>query len=54
MADRYNGQATDPLASQGGITDLYRDGLAEAARVLRPGSQAWVKVGDSLASERQR
>jgi len=54
LATRYNGRGTDPLATYASIIDLYRDGMTEAARVLRDGGQCWVKCKDTLASERQR
>ena len=54
LATRYNGRQTDALASVASIEALYRDGMAEAARVLRPGGQCWVKTKDTVATERQR
>lgn len=54
FATTYNGRATTDMASYGSIMGLYRDGMAEAARVLKPGGQLWVKCKDTLASERQR
>jgi len=54
LRTRYNGQATTDMASYADIMELYRLGMAEAARVLREGGQLWVKCKDTLASERQR
>jgi hypothetical protein len=54
LKDRYNGLATTDLASYADIVQLYRDGMTEAARVLRPGGQLWVKCKDTIASDRQR
>jgi hypothetical protein len=55
MADRYNGRATTgTINSHEGIMQLYRDGMTEAARVLRDGGQLWVKCKDTIASEKQR
>ncbi len=51
---RYNGLQTTDLASYADIMALYKDGMTEAARVLRDGGQLWVKCKDTLASDRQR
>lgn len=51
---RYNGLATTDMITYAEIIGLYRDGMTEAARVLRDGGQMWVKCKDTLASERQR
>ncbi len=54
LSHRYNGLQTTDLASYADIMALYRDGMTEAARVLRDGGQLWVKCKDTLASDRQR
>ncbi len=54
LATRYNGLQTTDMITYDGIMQLYKDGMTEAARVLRDGGQLWVKTKDSLASERQR
>lgn len=54
LADRYNGRQTTDMITYADIIGLYRDGMTEAARVLRDGGQLWVKCKDTLASERQR
>ena len=54
LRDRYNGLATTDMITHDQIIGLYRDGMAEACRVLRDGGQLWVKCKDSLASEKQR
>ncbi len=54
LATRYNGLATTDMISYADIIRLYRDGMTEAARVLRDGGQLWVKCKDTLASEHQR
>jgi hypothetical protein len=54
LSTRYNGLATTDMITYAEIIQLYQDGMAEAARVLRDGGQIWVKCKDTLASERQR
>jgi hypothetical protein len=54
LATRYNGLATTDMISYADIMQLYKDGMAEACRVLRDGGQLWVKCKDTLASDRQR
>ena len=51
---RYNSAATIAGAYHQDIMRLYRDGLAEAFRVLRPdGGQCWVKCKDQVQREIQ-
>jgi N6-adenosine-specific RNA methylase IME4 len=54
LDDRYGGAATTPNFSHAQIIELYRDGMLEARRVLRPGGQLWVKTQDEIESGRQR
>jgi tRNA G10 N-methylase Trm11 len=54
LKDRYNGLQTTDMITYADIMALYKDGMTEAARVLRDGGQLWVKCKDTLASERQR
>jgi DNA methylase len=50
---RYNGGTTNGL-THAGIVELYEDGMREAARVLKPNGQLWVKCKDEIESGRQR
>lgn len=51
---RYNSRATIAGQYHGDIMSLYRDGMAEAFRVLRPdGGQLWVKCKDQVQREVQ-
>ncbi|SLI45343.1 Methylase of polypeptide chain release factors [Mycobacteroides abscessus subsp. massiliense] len=50
---RYNNAATTGGMSHADIRELYRAGMAEALRVLRPGGQLWVKTKDEIESGRQ-
>jgi len=54
LKDRYNGLQTTDMITYADIMQLYKDGMTEAARVLRDGGQMWVKCKDTLASEKQR
>ena len=54
LDDNYGGAATTPSFNHDAIITLYRDGLVEALRVLRPNGQAWVKCQDEIESGRQR
>ena len=54
LKDRYNGLQTTDMITYADIMQLYKDGMTEAARVLRNGGQMWVKCKDTLASEKQR
>jgi hypothetical protein len=52
---RYNGHATTAGMYHRDIMALYRDGLAEAFRVLRPdGGTCWVKTKDEVEREVNR
>lgn len=52
---RYNGHATTAGLYNADIMALYRDGMAEARRVLSPdGGQIWVKCKDEVEREVQR
>lgn len=50
---RYNNAATTGGMSHLDIRELYRDGMREAMRVLRPGGRLWVKGKDEIESGRQ-
>ena len=50
----YAGQATTKGIDHAGIIALYREGMAEARRVLRPGGLLWVKCKDQIESGQQR
>lgn len=51
---RYQNAATTRGLDHAGIMQLYRDGLREAARVVRLNGQVWVKCKDQIASGIQR
>lgn len=51
---RYRNAETTPKFSHSAILDLYRAGMAEGRRVLRPGGQLWVKCQDTVDGRRQR
>lgn len=51
---RYNNAATTRGMDHAAIIELYRAGMAEAARVLRPGGLLWVKCKDEIEARRQR
>ncbi|RIU06947.1 class I SAM-dependent methyltransferase [Mycobacteroides abscessus] len=51
---RYNNAATTKGLSHADIRELYRAGMAEAVRVLRPGGQLWVKCKDEIESGKQQ
>ncbi len=54
-SSRYNGHLTTAGLYNGDILCLYRDGMTEARRVLRPaGGQLWVKCKDEVEREVQR
>lgn len=50
---RYNNAATTGGMSHLDIRELYRDGMREAMRVLRPGGRLWVKGKDEIESGKQ-
>src|SRR5262249_6212611 len=50
----YRNRTTTAGHSHEDIVGLYRDGLAEAKRVLKVGGQVWVKCKDETASGVQR
>jgi hypothetical protein len=50
----YNNAATTPQLGHDSILKLYRQGIVEATRVVRPGGQLWVKCKDEIESGRQR
>jgi hypothetical protein len=51
---RYGGSATTLAHSHADIIELYRAGLVEARRVLRPNGYVFVKCQDEIESGRQR
>lgn len=51
---RYNNAQTTGGMSHNDIRELYRDGMSEALRVLRPGGQLWVKCKDEIESGKQQ
>jgi hypothetical protein len=58
MVERYGLDAleSDTPSKHGNVTvlrKLYRDGMTECARVLRPGGLLWVKCQDMVESGRQ-
>ena len=50
----YNNDATTGNIGHDAILDLYRQGMAEAARVARRGGQLWLKCKDEIESGKQR
>ena len=50
---RYNNAATTTGMSHNDIRNLYRDGMREAMRVLRPGGRIFVKGKDEIESGKQ-
>lgn len=50
---RYNNAATTKGQSHADIRQLYRDGMAEAWRVLKPGGRLLVKGKDEIESSKQ-
>lgn len=50
----YANRQTTPGFGYDDIIALYRDGMAEATRVLRPGGLCWVKCQDQVQDHRQR
>ncbi len=50
----YNNSATTPKLRHREILDLYRLGMAEARRILKPGGTLWVKCADEVENCRQR
>ena len=50
---RYNNAATTGGQSHADIRQMYRDGMAEALRVLRPGGRLLVKGKDEIESGKQ-
>lgn len=41
------------ISGMADVLDLYRQGMTEAHRVVRPGGQVWVKCQDSIESGKQ-
>ncbi|CPW83165.1 DNA methyltransferase [Mycobacteroides abscessus] len=52
--DRYNNAATTKGMSHNDIRELYKDGMSETLRVLKPGGQLWVKCKDEIESGKQQ
>ena len=50
----YNNSATTPRLRHREILDLYRLGMAEAKRILKPGGILWVKCADEVENCFQR
>jgi methylase of polypeptide subunit release factors len=50
---QYNNASTRGMNHKA-ILELYREGMAEAAHVLKPGGQLWVKCKDEIESGIQR
>lgn len=50
---RYNNRETTGGQSHADIRNLYRDGMAEAMRILRPGGRLLVKGKDQIESGKQ-
>jgi SAM-dependent methyltransferase len=50
----YNNSAITPRLRHREILDLYRLGMAEAKRILKPGGTLWVKCADEVENCRQR
>lgn len=51
---RYGNKATTTGLYHEGIIKLYKEGMEEAVRVLRPGGQLWVKCKDEIEAGKQR
>lgn len=51
---RYGNSATTKGMYHADIMDLYRDGMGEAMRVLKPGGFLWVKCKDQVMSSTQQ
>ena len=55
MSDHwYNGEATIGTGGYREIRQLYRDGVRECTRVVKPGGFVWVKCQDQVESGLQR
>ncbi|SIB34481.1 Uncharacterised protein [Mycobacteroides abscessus subsp. abscessus] len=52
--DRYNNAATTGGMSHNDIRQLYKGGMSEALRTLKPGGQLWVKCKDEIESGKQQ
>lgn len=50
----YRNAETTGALDHTGIIQLYRDGMIEAQRVLRPGGLLWIKCMDEIESGKQR
>jgi SAM-dependent methyltransferase len=50
----YKNSITTAKLGHREIIDLYRLGMAEAKRILKPGGRLWVKCADEVESSRQR
>lgn len=50
----YRNSETTPGATYADIIGLYRAGMAEALRVLRPGGTCWVKCQDAVEGKQQK
>lgn len=53
MEAEYQNHATTALLRHTDIVDLYRDGMVEAQRVLKPGGMLWVKCKDEVHANKQ-
>jgi hypothetical protein len=50
----YRNNETVRGATYGHVTELYRAGMIEASRVLRPGGTCWVKCQDAVEGRQQK
>jgi hypothetical protein len=50
----YKNSITTAKLGHREIMDLYRLGMVEAKRILKPGGTLWVKCADEVESQRQR